>query len=84
MNKKTIAILFGGASSEHEVSRRSATSIIENISKEKYEIILIGITKKANGFSIAEMFRKFLMAIGKMIPKIKRKRLFLPILPLAA
>ena len=50
MNKKTIAILFGGASSEHEVSRRSATSIIENISKEKYEIILIGITKKGEWF----------------------------------
>lgn len=50
MKKKVIAVLFGGASSEHEVSRRSATSIIENISKEKYEIILIGITKKGEWF----------------------------------
>ena len=50
MKKKVIAILFGGASSEHEVSRRSATSIIENIAKEKYEIVLIGITKKGEWF----------------------------------
>ena len=50
MKKKVIAFLFGGASSEHEVSRRSATSIIKNISKEKYEIILIGITKKGEWF----------------------------------
>ena len=41
MKKKVIAILFGGASSEHEVSRRSATSIIENIAKEKYPQYLI-------------------------------------------
>lgn len=50
MNKKIIAILFGGASPEHEVSRRSALSIIENMSKEKYELILIGITKNGEWF----------------------------------
>lgn len=46
MNKKTIAVLFGGQSSEHEVSCVSAATIISNIDTEKYDIILIGITKE--------------------------------------
>ena len=46
MSKKRVAIIFGGQSSEHEVSRVSAQSVIENIDKEKYEVEIIGITKK--------------------------------------
>ncbi len=45
MNKTKIAVLFGGKSGEHEVSRVSATSVIKAIDKEKYDIITIGITK---------------------------------------
>lgn len=45
MEKKTIAVLFGGQSSEHEVSCISAATIISNIDAEKYDSILIGITK---------------------------------------
>ncbi len=45
-NKKTnVLILFGGTSPEHEVSRNSAASVVENIDREKYEIFTIGITK---------------------------------------
>lgn len=43
--KKRIAILFGGQSTEHEVSRVSATSVLRNIDVTKYEIYPIGITK---------------------------------------
>lgn len=45
MNKKSVAVIFGGQSSEHEVSCISATTIINNINTEKYQIIMIGITK---------------------------------------
>ena len=45
MNKKTIAVLFGGQSSEHEVSCTSASMIIQNINRDLYNVILIGITK---------------------------------------
>lgn len=45
MSKKRVAIIFGGQSSEHEVSRVSAQSVIENIDKRKYDIVMIGITK---------------------------------------
>ncbi len=45
MNKLTIAVIFGGQSSEHEVSRVSASSIISNLDPEKYYVIPVGITK---------------------------------------
>lgn len=44
--KIRVAVLFGGRSGEHEVSLVSATSVIENLDKEKYEVIPIGITKE--------------------------------------
>lgn len=43
---QTVLIVFGGMSSEHEVSLRSAKDIIENIPKDLYHIELLGITKK--------------------------------------
>lgn len=45
MNKKRVAIFFGGMSSEHEVSRRSVESVLRNISDKKYDVVRIGITK---------------------------------------
>ena len=45
MNKIRLGILFGGKSSEHEVSLRSATSVIMNADKSRYDLVLIGITK---------------------------------------
>lgn len=45
MSKKTVAVIFGGCSSEHEVSLKSAVTIIENINKDVYNTVLIGITK---------------------------------------
>ena len=45
MEKRTIGILFGGASSEHDVSLMSATSVLENIDREKYDVIMVGITR---------------------------------------
>lgn len=39
------AVLFGGCSSEHEISLVSASSVIRNLPAEKYEIIPVGITK---------------------------------------
>ena len=43
--KKTVAVVFGGRSSEHEVSCVSAGTVIRSINKEQYEVLLIGITK---------------------------------------
>jgi len=42
---KTIAILYGGKSGEHEVSLISAASIIQNLDPARYAILPIGISK---------------------------------------
>lgn len=43
--KKTVAVIFGGASSEYEISLKSAAAVIENLDKDKYDIVNIGITR---------------------------------------
>ncbi len=47
-NKLRIGVIFGGRSGEHEVSVRSARSVIEAIDKSKYEVVPIAITKEGN------------------------------------
>ncbi|MBN2419336.1 MAG: D-alanine--D-alanine ligase [Deltaproteobacteria bacterium] len=47
MNEKIkVGILFGGKSAEHEISIMSAKNIIAAIDRDKYQVFLIGITKK--------------------------------------
>lgn len=46
MKHKTIAVLFGGRSTEYEVSLQSVCSVIENLNPEKYHVILLGITRQ--------------------------------------
>lgn len=46
--KKNIAVFFGGASSEYEISLQSAYSVISHIDKNLYEPVLIGITKQGD------------------------------------
>ena len=45
MKKLSVCILFGGMSPEHEVSLRSAESVLNNIDPEKYNVFPVGITK---------------------------------------
>ncbi len=45
MKKRTVAVLFGGQSTEHEISCLSAVTIIQNIDREQYDLLLIGITR---------------------------------------
>lgn len=46
--KLNIAIVFGGKSTEHEVSVISALQAIENIDKDKYNVIAIYMDKKGD------------------------------------
>lgn len=48
MKKLSVCILFGGISPEHEVSLRSAESVLNNIDHEKYHIFPVGITKEGD------------------------------------
>lgn len=50
MDKKKVAVLFGGCSPEYRISLSSAASVITHLNPDKYELVLIGITEKGNWF----------------------------------
>ncbi len=45
MRKLSVCVLFGGVSPEHDISLRSAESVLNNMDPEKYNIFPVGITK---------------------------------------
>lgn len=45
MAKKNLVVIFGGRSSEHEVSCISVQTVAKAVDLEKYEMVLVGITK---------------------------------------
>ena len=50
MAKLRVCVIFGGQSPEHEISRKSVTSVLNNLDKEKYDIDVLGITKEGRWF----------------------------------
>jgi D-alanine-D-alanine ligase len=53
-NKIRVGVIFGGRSGEHEVSVRSARSVIEAFDRERYEVVPINISKEGRWLSPAE------------------------------
>lgn len=51
MAKLRVGVLFGGRSGEHDVSLRSATSILDAIDRDKYDVLPIGIAKSGKWLS---------------------------------
>ncbi len=48
--KKNVCVLFGGVSTEHDVSLRSARTVLENIDQEKYRVFPVGIRNDGRWF----------------------------------
>lgn len=46
MIRKRVAVIFGGRSGEHVVSLKSARAIMENIDRERYQVIPVGISRE--------------------------------------
>lgn len=72
MNKKTVAVIFGGVSSEYLVSLRSATSVLENIPKNKYKVHMLGITQAGIWYEytgdVANIAQDTWLQTGKVTP----------------
>jgi len=68
MSKKVIAIIFGGRSSEHEISCVSAGGVLAALDKNKYEPILIGITRSGNWVHVSQDFS--LEIRGGVLPEV--------------
>ena len=48
MIKKRILVIFGGQSSEHIVSCMSAVNVINNIDRDTYDVLIVGITEEGH------------------------------------
>lgn len=48
--KLTLGVIFGGNSTEYEVSLISATSVIKNVDTERFDVKMIGITREGKWF----------------------------------
>ena len=55
--KTRIGVIFGGRSGEHEISIRSAKTVIEKLDKSKYEVMPIAIANDGTWLSPAESLR---------------------------
>jgi D-alanine-D-alanine ligase len=54
MTKQRVGVLLGGRSGEHEVSVRSARSILAELDRERWEPVPIGVTKAGAWLDAAE------------------------------
>lgn len=70
MKKQKIAVIFGGNSTEYEVSLQSATAVLKNINSERFDILPIGTIEQATGFTIQENMKALQTILGlKIAPK---------------
>lgn len=73
MEKINVCVLFGGVSSEHSVSEVSASAVLENIDREKYEVLPVGITDDGKWLFYdgdIESIRNHMWENGKTTPAI--------------
>ncbi len=91
MSKLKVAVIFGGTSTEHDVSVVSGTSVIQNLNKEKYEIYPTYIdregnwynyTKEINNIKVLPIGTKLeeLSKIDNIIEYLKQKDIAFPVL----
>lgn len=66
MSKLRVALLFGGRSSEHEISCASASGVLGAIDRNKYEVIPVGITKTGKWTLAADDAEKWALRKGNL------------------
>ena len=66
--KLRIGIIFGGRSGEHEVSIRSAASVIEAINRRKYDVVPIAISREGKWLSPADAFQLLPGSAQSLLP----------------
>ncbi len=75
--KIRVGVLYGGRSSEHEVSLRSATNVIQNLDRSRFDIVPIGIDKQGAWF-LGDDVAKLDQAAVLQLEQDANKMLFAP------
>jgi D-alanine-D-alanine ligase and related ATP-grasp enzymes len=64
-----VMLLYGGTSSEHEISLRSAASVLKHLDTDRYEILPVGIDKSGQCFHTpAEVLRPLVTEVTQGLP----------------
>ena len=56
MAKEHLLILFGGQSSEHDVSCMSAMNVIRSVDRDRYDLLLVGITREGRWVYVDNLY----------------------------
>ena len=59
MDKRKLGVIFGGMSTEHDISIVSGTSVISNLDKKKYDIFPIYIDKNGIWYKFIDINKKY-------------------------
>ncbi len=52
MSRRRVGLLFGGRSGEHEISVRSARSVVAEVDRERYELVLVGVGRDGRWYCV--------------------------------
>jgi D-alanine-D-alanine ligase len=66
--KLRVGVVFGGKSGEHEISARSAASVIEAIDQKKYDVVPIAISREGKWLGPAEATRLLSQNAQALLP----------------
>ena len=69
MTRTTVAVIYGGRSSEHAISCISAASVLEHLDRDKYEVVPVGITESGVWVRGTEDLRR-LRLVGGQLPSV--------------
>jgi len=77
--KIRVAVLYGGRSGEHEVSLSSATNVIQQLDRDLFDVVPIGIDKEGVWFLGDDVFKKELSAPAQIrLTRDRERMLFNP------
>lgn len=70
---KKVCVIFGGVSTEHDVSVVSGTSVIKNLDKSKYEIYPIFIDRRGDWYHYTKKVEDIeIVKIGEELSELER------------
>ncbi|MDR1551788.1 MAG: D-alanine--D-alanine ligase [Holosporaceae bacterium] len=73
MEKLRVGVFFGGKSTEHEVSIKSATSVVCNLDYSKYDVLLVGVSREGHFFFGERAIQWKLPSACGLLDELRRK-----------
>ena len=69
VDRTRVAVVFGGRSSEHEISCLSASSVLEAIDRDRYEVQAVGIAESGAMYRVSDQAQDW-QRLGDVLPRV--------------